>query len=200
MKLGRKPTEAEVAMEVKAMRRKEHEERLLAKKLKSDSRADEWKEHIEAMCEAQDKRLKAVEETLKDLCATIARVAPPPSPSPLPPKHKGTKKSAARTKPTRGSSRIAAHENDGDMQTLGEPVDEGENPEEAPEEDADSEEAATENDADVHPEGEHDKSDEPNAISEDQASSPRAAEQQVVQTMETQAIAKKPAVQVRKRC
>jgi hypothetical protein len=60
---------------------------------------------IEALCAAQEKRLKKLEDLLTELHATMARVAPPPFVEPVAPKQKGTKESGGRAQPKRGSSR-----------------------------------------------------------------------------------------------
>jgi hypothetical protein len=78
-------------MEVKAMRRKELEDRITRKR-KAEGDDDARMDKLEALCAAQDQRLKKVEDMLTELHATMARAAPPPFVKPAAPKQKGTKK------------------------------------------------------------------------------------------------------------
>jgi hypothetical protein len=96
IKLGRKPTDLEIANEVKAMRKREREEALLTKKRKAAEDGDrgdrERMKRLEELCAAQDERLKKVEGMLIEL---HARVAFSPLVVPPAPKHKGTKRRTA---------------------------------------------------------------------------------------------------------
>jgi hypothetical protein len=93
IQLGRKPTDLEIANEVKAMRKREREEALLTKKRKATEAGDrERMKRLEELCAAQDERLKKVEEMLTEL---HARVAFSPSVVPPEPKQKGTKRRTA---------------------------------------------------------------------------------------------------------
>ena len=93
IQLGRKPTDLEIANEVKAMRKREREEALLTKKRKATEVGDrgdrERMKRLEELCAAQDERLKKVEGMLTEL---HARVAFSPLVVPPAPKHKGTKR------------------------------------------------------------------------------------------------------------
>ena len=93
IQLGRKPTDLEIANEVKAMRKCEREEAILTKKRKATEVGDrgdrERMKRLEELCAAQDERLKKVEGMLTELHARVAffpLVVPPAS------KHKGTKR------------------------------------------------------------------------------------------------------------
>ena len=96
IQLGRKPTDLEIANEVKAMRKREREEALLTKKRKAAEVGDrgdhERMKRLEEMFAAQDERLKKVEGLLNEL---HARVAFSPLVVPPAPKHKGTKRRTA---------------------------------------------------------------------------------------------------------
>jgi hypothetical protein len=93
--LGQRPTDLEIANEVKAMRKREREEALLTKKRKATEVGDrgdrERMKRLEELCAAQDERLK-VEEMLTEL---HAKVAFSPSVVPPAPKQKGTKRRTA---------------------------------------------------------------------------------------------------------
>jgi hypothetical protein len=96
IQLGRKPTDVEIANEVKAMRKREREEALMTKKRKAVEAGDrgdrERMKRLEELCAAQDERLKKVEGMLTEL---HARVAFSPLVVPPAPKHKGTKRRTA---------------------------------------------------------------------------------------------------------
>ena len=96
IQLGRKPTDLEIANEVKAMRKREREETLMTKKRKAAEVGDrgdrERMKRLEELCAAQDERLKKVEGMLTEL---HARVAFSPLVVPPAPKHKGTKRRTA---------------------------------------------------------------------------------------------------------
>jgi hypothetical protein len=96
IQLGRKPTDLEIANEVKAMRKREREEALQTKKRKAVEAGDrgdrERMKRLEELCAAQDERLKKVEGMLTEL---HARVAFSPLVVPPAPKHKGTKRRTA---------------------------------------------------------------------------------------------------------
>ena len=96
IQLARKPTDLEIVNEVKAMRKREREDTLLTKKRKAAEAGDrgdrERMKRLEAVCAAQDERLKKVEEMLTEL---HTRLALSPSVVPPAPKQKGTKKRTA---------------------------------------------------------------------------------------------------------
>ena len=99
IQLGRKPTDLEIANEVKAMRRRERKETLLTKKWKATKAGDrgdrgdrERMKRLEELCAAQDERLKKVEEMLTQLHVKVVLT---PSYVPLAPKQKGTKRRSA---------------------------------------------------------------------------------------------------------
>ena len=81
------------------------EDRLTTRKRKPEGDDDAGMDKIEALCAAQEKRLKKVEDLLTELHATIARAAPPPFVKPATPKQKSTKESGGRAQPKRGRSR-----------------------------------------------------------------------------------------------
>ena len=89
------------------MRRKDLENHLTTRKRKPEGDDDARMDKIEALCAAQEKRLKKVEDLLMELHATMARVAPPPFVEPAAPKQKGTKESGGRAQPKRSSSRTS---------------------------------------------------------------------------------------------
>lgn len=99
IKLGRQPTEVEVNMEVKAMKRKEAEDRKRARQLRVETPEVSRMEELESMYVSQDKRLKKVEDLLKELKETMARVALQPQPTA--PKQKRSVKSVGRVQATR---------------------------------------------------------------------------------------------------
>ena len=103
IKLGRQPTEVEVNMEVKAMKRKEAEERKRARQVRVETREVSRMEELESMYVSQDKRLKKVEDLLKELKETMARIALQPQPTA--PKQKRSVKSVGRVQPTRTTDR-----------------------------------------------------------------------------------------------
>lgn len=107
IRLGRQPSEAEVAAEVKAMRQKELEDRITARKQKSEGAQDARMEKIEALCAAQGSRLKKVEDMLTELHANMTRVSTPPLVEPLKPKQKTTKKCGVKPRPKQATSRPA---------------------------------------------------------------------------------------------
>ena len=68
------------------MRRKNLENRLTTRKRKPEGDDDARMDKIKALCAAQEKRLKKVEDLLTELHATMARAAPPPFVEPAAPK------------------------------------------------------------------------------------------------------------------
>jgi hypothetical protein len=89
------------------MRRKDLEDRLTTRKQKPEDDDDARVDKIEALCAAQETRLKKVEDLLTELHATMARAAPPPFVEPAAPKQKGTKESGGKVQPKQGSNRTA---------------------------------------------------------------------------------------------
>lgn len=89
------------------MRQKELEDRIIARKQKSEGAQDARMEKLEALCAAQESRLKKVEDMLTELHFNMTRVSTPPLVEPLSPKPKATKKSGGRTRPKQASTRTA---------------------------------------------------------------------------------------------
>lgn len=80
IQLGRKPTDEEIANEVKAMKKREREEALLVKKQKAAESRDHDRgrmEKLEDLCAAQDERLKKVEDMLYQLHAKLQHMTKP---------------------------------------------------------------------------------------------------------------------------
>ena len=86
------------------MRQKELEDRITATKQKSEGAHHARMEKLEALCAAQESRLKKVEDVLMELHANMIRVSTPPLLEPLTPKQKVTKKFGGRPQPKLASS------------------------------------------------------------------------------------------------
>lgn len=107
IQLGRKPTEAEIAAEVKAMRRRDREERQAAKQRQSaegadlhgSERMDRLEERMKSTEARHDERMKKMEAMLTDLHAMVVASS---SVVPVAPKQKGKKQSAGRVQHARG--------------------------------------------------------------------------------------------------
>lgn len=90
------------------MRQKELEDRIAARKQKSDGAQDARMEKLETLCAAQESRLKKLEDMMTEIHTNMTTVSTSPLVEPVTLKRqKATKKAGARPRPNRTSTRTA---------------------------------------------------------------------------------------------